>query len=185
MTGRNMAEMEVRSTAMAALEDQVRQLMDREEIRGVMMDYCRGVDRRDYGLIRAAYHHDAFDDHGNFEGGPEAVVSKVSKDPEGTVVTSSMHHVGNIRIELNGDTADVESYFVAYATLLSEGRNRLTSRAGRYLDRFERREGKWRIAHRKVADDWSCASEVIDTPEIGRHTGTRDGSDPSHSFFSS
>jgi ketosteroid isomerase-like protein len=174
--------MELESPATKSLEDRVQLLMDREEIRAVMMDYCRGVDRRDYGLIRSAYHPDAFDDHGNFEGGPEAVVNKVSRDPEGSVVAASMHHVGNIRIELNGDTAYVESYFVAYATLLSGGHNHLTSRAGRYLDRFERRGGKWRIAHRKVADDWSCVSEVLATPEIGKHTGTRDEMDPSHSF---
>jgi ketosteroid isomerase-like protein len=160
--------------------EQVRWLMDREQIRAVMMDYCRGVDRRDYDLIRSAYFEDALDDHGNFTGDREAVVAKVSEDPAGMWVDSSMHHVGNIRIGLNRDKADVESYFVAYSTQLVGEQEYLTMRAGRYLDRFERRSGRWGIARRTVADDWSIRTEVLDKPEIGNNKGKRNPSDPSN-----
>jgi ketosteroid isomerase-like protein len=171
---------ELTGPARQSLESQVRWLLDREQIRAVMMDYCRGVDRRDYDLIRSAYFEDAFDDHGNFTGSREAVVEKVSRDPEGMIVDSSMHHVGNIRIELNGDSAQVESSFVAYSTQLVGDREHLTMRAGRYLDRFECRQGQWGIARRIVADDWSVRSEVLDKPEIGYNKATRDKSDPSY-----
>ena len=164
------------------LAARVQWLLDREEIRHVLLSYCRGVDRRDYDLIRSAYHPDAWDDHGNFEGGPEAVVAKVAKDPPGTIVTSSMHLVGNIRIELDGDVARVESYFIAYKAQVIDGRTCTSARAGRYLDRFERREAGWRIAHRKVADDWNRVDEVVATPEAGKHQGTRTANDPSCSF---
>lgn len=162
------------------LATQLRWLLDREQIRAVMMDYCRGVDRRDYELIRSAYFADAFDDHGNFTGSREAVIEKVSRDPEGIAVDSSMHHVGNIRIELEDDTAWVESSFVAYSTQLADNKEFVTMRAGRYLDRFERREGRWGIARRTVADDWAVRSEVLDKPEIGHNKASRDKSDPSY-----
>jgi ketosteroid isomerase-like protein len=161
------------------IESQLRWLLDREAIRDVMLDYCRGVDRCDYGLISAAYHPDAYDDHGNFEGGPDAVVAKVSK----STVTASMHHIGNMRIELEGDTAWVETYFVAYASHELDGRHYNSGRGGRYLDRFEKRDGRWAIAHRKVADDWAQMDEVVRIPEVGRHQGRRSiDEDPWYSF---
>lgn len=163
-----------------ALARQVKWLMDREQIREVLADYARGVDRRDYELIRSAYFEDAFDDHGNFTGSREAVVEKVSKDPMGMFVDSSMHHLGNIRIELELDTAKVESYFVAYSTQIVGTQEFLTMRAGRYVDRFECRHGRWAIAHRTVADDWSIRTEVLDKPEIGVNKATRDVNDPSY-----
>ena len=172
------------NAADAGLGARVQWLIDREKIRDVLMSYCRGVDRRDYDLITSAYHPDAWDDHGNFEGGPEAVVAKVAKDPPGAVTTSSTHLIGNIRIELEGDVARVESYFVAYKALVLDGRTYTTARAGRYLDRFERRECGWRIARRKVADDWSRMDEVVAAPEAGQHQGARSKEDPSYTFLS-
>ena len=34
-------------------------LADRLEIRDVVYRYCRGIDRREYDLVRSCYHHDA------------------------------------------------------------------------------------------------------------------------------
>ena len=58
-------------------------------------------------------------------------------------------------IDLRGDVAAVESYF---RTTL-EGRDaqqkpQETLLAGRYIDRFERRDGEWRVASRTVVYDW-------------------------------
>jgi hypothetical protein len=80
--------------------------------------------------------------------------------------------------------ARVESYFVAYKALVLDGRTYTTARAGRYLDRFERRECGWRIARRKVADDWSRMDEVVAAPEAGKHQGARSKEDPSYAFLS-
>jgi len=157
----------------------LQQLLDREAIREVMTRYCRGVDRRDDDLIRAAYHPDAFDDHGNFTGSREAVVTKVRN----STVTASMHHIGNVDIELDGDVAWVETYFVAYASHEIDGRTYDSARGGRYLDRFERRDGRWAVARRKVADDWAHMDEVVRRPEVGVHQGQRSpDADPWYTF---
>ena len=40
------------------------ELLDRAELTDLVMRYSRGVDRRDFALIRSTYHDDAIDDHG-------------------------------------------------------------------------------------------------------------------------
>jgi hypothetical protein len=47
-------------------------LLDEAAIRRVHLDYCRGVDRRDWELVRRYYHLDAVDHHGPYSGGAVA-----------------------------------------------------------------------------------------------------------------
>ncbi len=50
----------------ADLEKKLRELLDRDEIRQVMMRYARGLDRLDFELTRSCYWDDATEDHGSF-----------------------------------------------------------------------------------------------------------------------
>ena len=43
-------------------------LEDRFEIQQALLRYVRGVDRKNWDLMRSAYHPDAWDDHGNYKG---------------------------------------------------------------------------------------------------------------------
>lgn len=163
---------------------QLTRIADREAIRDVMYAYCRGVDRRDLSLIKTAYHEDAFDDHGNFSGGPEALLEKVSKDPSGLKSIGSMHHIGNISFSfLDSRTAIVESYFIAVNVFKHENGEFVDQRAGRYVDRFEKRQGRWAIAERKVVDDWAIRHEKELVPEVGRHKGLRNKHDVIYSVL--
>jgi hypothetical protein len=161
-------------------DERVQQLLDREEIRQVMYAYARGTDRLQPELIGDAYHADAWDDHGNFRGGRDLVVDTIVS--RGASAPTSMHHLGNILIELLGDSANVETYFMACQVLEHHGRTHTRLRAGRYLDRFERREGRWRVARRVVVDDWSRLDEVVThAPSVSAECnhGSRDRHDPS------
>ena len=51
----------------ASLEEKVRVLVSKDEIRDVLMRYARGVDRGEADLITSCYHPDAVDDHGGTE----------------------------------------------------------------------------------------------------------------------
>ena len=67
----------------------------------------------------------------------------------------TQHMLGNIYIEIHGNSAAVESYFQAYHRLRGEGDHRFDIIcAGRYVDRMEKRDGEWRIARRELAYDW-------------------------------
>lgn len=125
---------------------------DREAIRDCLYRYSRGVDRCDEDMLRSVYWEDAEDDHCLFVGKREELIAWVM--PLLRSMESSQHSISNILIRLHGDRADVESYYHGYHRL-NDGTKRFDSiQAGRYVDRFERRDGEWRIAMRKVVVDW-------------------------------
>lgn len=127
-------------------------LLDKQDIHEVMMRYCRAVDRMDIDLLKTCYWPDARDDHGPFKGSATeffGIVENLS-DP----YSFSQHLICNEFVELDGDSARSESYFVMPAGTESEGERKIWILAGRYIDRFERRNGEWRIADRVVTQDW-------------------------------
>ena len=130
-------------------------LAAKEEIREVLLRYCRGVDRCDEELLRGVYHEDSYDDHGSFKGDGREFASAIVASKR-TDALFSIHHVGNmsIDIELDADTATAETYFVA-ANRLRAAPDHLQVFVGRYVDRFDRRDRQWAIAQRLVVHDWS------------------------------
>ena len=57
-----------------------RELLDHAALRDLVMRYCRGIDRRDFALVRACYHDDAIDDHGGmFHGSADDYVVWVAE----------------------------------------------------------------------------------------------------------
>jgi hypothetical protein len=61
----------------AASTARLDRLADQQEVRDVIYRYCRGIDRRDYDLVRACYHADATDDHGDYRGGVDGFITYV------------------------------------------------------------------------------------------------------------
>lgn len=137
------------------MDDRVDALLARDEIRRVIMDFARAVDRRDWELLRACFHPGARDDHGAFAGDAGAYVDWVAENLPG-FAERTMHFVGNVIIDLDGPAAArAESYVVGYHRYTREDGSRADwIAAGRYLDRFERRDGAWKIAERRMAWEW-------------------------------
>lgn len=155
----------------------VQALIDRHEIHDVLMRYARGIDRRDFELVASCYHPEATDDHGRFKGPVEDFIPWVA-ETLGRFETT-MHFLGNVLIELDGDRAYAETYCVAYHRLVGQD---VDSIAGlRYVDRFDRRDGEWRIADRKIVVEWNRIDEVRPVglgPEYLR--GRHDRTDPAY-----
>lgn len=136
--------------------DKLAELIAKDEIRDNFLRYARGIDRRDWALVRDCYHEDAVDWHGAFHGSTDGFITWVSE--RHAAVPFSMHFLGNCLIELINDAAaKAETYFVAISRReLADGGATDTEVFGRYLDRFEKRgDGVWRIAIRKVVYDSS------------------------------
>jgi ketosteroid isomerase-like protein len=154
-------------------------LLDERDIHDVLVRYCRGVDRCDLDLITSCYHEDAVDDHGTWRArGRDAaamIVERVRPGPD-----TAMHFMGNVRIEVEGDTAFAESYLMAYRAFQREGKGYTRVRALRFVDRFTRRDGQWRISERVVADDWNRVDEVVEAMREAEHFrhGAKNHSDP-------
>ena len=148
----------------AKLEARVREMLDKQEIHEVLMRYCRGVDRGEADLVTASYHPDAVDDRGAMAvvGRDTGAKFTGSKAMTKTRQAGGQHFTGNVLIELEGDKAYVESYFISFAATEKDDGEYTRMRGARYLDRFERRGGAWKIAYRVVADEWDRLDKLVE-----------------------
>jgi hypothetical protein len=123
----------------------VLEMKDRQEIYDCIMRYCRGIDRLDRDMLLSAYHPDGIDDHGTFVGPVEKFADYVF-DLHTTHQHRTQHIIANHRCELNGAEAHTESYFIFRS--LNKQAPLYTMASGRYLDRLEKRDGRWGIVDR-------------------------------------
>ena len=160
-------------------ESELRALLDKAQIHDTLMRYSRGVDRGDGELVLSCFHPDATLDYGRGPMSAAALAEGITK----MTATGAMHFIGNEFIEVDGDAAYVETYFISYATVTDSGQAATRSRGGRYLDRFERRDGRWKIARRLLVDEWSRVDGVPPgwAPPAGR-VGLRSKDDPVYTF---
>jgi len=131
------------------------ELEARTAIEDCLKRFARAVDRCDWALARTLYHDDAFDDHGFFKGPPDAFLQHIAKMHE--VQEHSMHFNTNVLIEFQAsDRAFVETYVL----VLQRFADRRVTASARYLDRFEKRNGDWRVAHRTLVFGDSVAETL-------------------------
>ena len=97
------------------------------------------------------------------------------------------HTIGNSSVEFESATvACGETYTMAYLRRQDDGnRQWLDQFFGRYVDRFEREGGEWRIKRRVVVHDWSIASDLTSATSFHVKIGTfeqgqRDNTDLSY-----
>ena len=145
--------------------DAVQELLDREAIRTVLGRYCRAVDRGDAELMRTVYWPDATEWHGSFVGLSMDFVD-LAVLAEG--YESLWHSLGTINIDLQGSTAYSEAYFSSRCVPIgrSNGARSLRLHEGRYIDRFEKREGEWRVADRKIVSEFTDQRVLNETGEV-------------------
>ncbi|APX24986.1 MAG: nuclear transport factor 2 family protein [Rhodobacteraceae bacterium] len=159
--------------------DKLEELVAKQEIHENLLRYARGVDRRDWALVRDTYHDGAIDWHGEFHGDADAFIAWVSE--RHATVPFSMHLMANSLIEITGPvTACAETYFIAMSRREPpDGENTDIEVFGRYIDRFEKREdGVWRVAARKVVyDSTRTAPSTNHLRTLQGALGQRDGSD--------
>lgn len=154
------------------------------QIRKVLLRYSRGIDRLDLELVRSCYHPDAIDSHGSFVGTVDEFVTWVERVLRRYDLT--MHLLAGPLIELapapgpDGPTvAAVETYGMAFHRAGGGPPERNLVTGFRFLDRFECRDGAWRIAHRVATTEWSRIDRADDwwpVPE-GMLGGRRDRGD--------
>lgn len=163
--------------------DTLTRLAAKSEIQDVLFRYARAVDRKDWPALAAVFHADAHDEHGEFSGGPAAFVEWVSR--RHAAIPFAMHIMANCLIEFLDDaTAAVETYFVAIQRRETASKSGDVEGAdvevfGRYCDRFEKRDGAWRVARRKVVYDGTRTQpSTHHLRKLVGAMGRRDRSDP-------
>ena len=137
----------------------VRELLDKQAIYENVVKYCRGADRLDIDLLKDSYWEDGTDDHGAFIGNAHDFC-EFAVENKGMFKDVS-HHVSNTRIELLGNQAKVETYFLSVQVIpgTESGEDHFWQLGGRYKDLYEKRAGRWKILHRVCLWDWSQYQE--------------------------
>lgn len=143
-------------------EAAIQALIDKQAITDVINLYLRGADRADADLIAAAYHPDAIEDHGGVYNGPatDYVALMAKMLPKAGIMN---HLATNLVIELDGDVAHAEHYILAFARMKKDGEKFDTLTLARAIDRFERRDGAWKIAHRQLVWEWNHEMPLAET----------------------
>ncbi len=142
----------------------VREQADRQAILDCLHRYTRGVDRHDRALMLSAYHPDAWDEHGVASGSAVDFVDWAIGWHEQNQ-TRHQHIVANHTVEFDGDTAHAETYYIFWG-INRQGPPSLAF--GRYVDRFEKRNGKWAIAYRVCINEHVTQGTVPDVPQEWR-----------------
>jgi len=164
-------------------------LLAHHRVRARVVGLARGEDRRDGESVRAAFWPDATVDFGIFAGSFDEYFAWVVPGSPAVLVTQ--HLLGQTHIEPAGDALLAETHVVAYHRVDMGTEERDTVLGGRYLDRFEQRDGQWRIAERTMLYDWfrddgvsvDWSQGVMGTPfSDDRFTGKAAG-DHSEAFF--
>ena len=180
----------------------IEDLVARRDIYAVLTRYSRALDRCDVDLMRSVYWPDGTDSHGVFDGNAADFADFIVREiQEWFEVT--MHGLMNVHMEVAGDHASTETYLFAYHKVRADKADEIFGSrymrmyagkgldaehhtfyfGGRYLDRFERRGGEWRILHRKVVMDWNDnhpSNEILDEGMFAtlRPLGQRGPGDP-------
>lgn len=189
------------------------ELADHEEIRQVIYSFFRASDRRDPELARRAFWEDGYCES-TAPGEPVSKWVPSLFDPTRDArfirnFETTMHFMLNMSIRLDGDMAATETYAMAYhvvppsresiidlagATRFAELGNDDTRRyelwvGTRYLSRFERRNGEWRISVHRYIVEWTkfVPYEGVHPNEgvmtYMRLPGTRDRNDASYEWL--
>ncbi|MBB6125356.1 nuclear transport factor 2 family protein [Sphingobium subterraneum] len=135
------------------------ELLDREKIRHNLARYSRGMDRQDADLIASTYWPDGWDDHGMIEASGRGFAD--SMKPMWPTLKMG-HMLGQSCMEIDGNLANVETYFLAWHRMGEEPDLKDVFLGGRYEDRLEKRGEVWKFIHRVAVYDW--ATNPADSP---------------------
>jgi hypothetical protein len=169
-------------------EAQLRALLIKDRLHELEMAYCRGVDRRDADLLRSIFFDDAIEEHGEmYRGSAIAFVDWVFKDflPRYELTT---HYVLNEWYRVDGQKAEGETHRLSYHRERdAEGQASEAIAACRTFNRYECRDGVWKIAYRGVVRDWVTHRPVDDAlyqGHFGMQMSRHDASDESYRVLS-
>lgn len=154
------------------------------EIKDVHLRYCRANDRRDEELMRSCFHPGAVIElHKELDVDEFCALGRQILG----IYTVTWHNTGNQLVEVKGDAAWAEHYTISSHRIAADdkGPERDWIAHGRYIDRFEKRGGEWKIARRKMVVDYTRLDAVTPgDPAVpgGSGGGSRDRNDPSYTM---
>lgn len=150
------------------------ELLARESIRKVMVDYTMAGDRLRVDDFVAVFTEDAvlesegvqesdafrYQGHAAIKGWIERWSRPAEASARPRSASFVRHHLSTSQIALSGpDSADARTYWVAYTDIGPD-------HGGYYIDAFRKLGDRWLIAHRKVRLDWRSPQSLFTTAVV-------------------
>ena len=160
-------------------------IADRIAIEEVLARYCRGIDRCDAQELERVFTEDAQIDYGDGAQPRDAAIAGLM---EGLGAMRLTHHnIGNVICEIDGPSAQAETYCVALHILPGDPETEMVV-GGRYLDTLVKSGGEWRISERFYIMDWNRQGPATMQDEGGLYDtlarrGARYPDDPSYAWW--
>ena len=167
-------------------EARIQMLIDKQDIYELMCRYTRGVDRFDKELVQSCFWPDAttifpLSADSAFRG---QYSDYLDIDAETwRPYTAQQHYLCNHLSQVDGDQALGETYQFSFYWKVPGDDPKLNSQnSGRYIDRYQRRDGEWRIIHREFIRNFSfpIAPEGFGTVENGWPLSSQSRDDPAY-----
>ncbi len=127
-----------------SIESDVRELLDRQALTQVLYNFCKGVDRFDYDMLNNCWWPDGTDDHGIFIGTGTEFCDWVFPFLQASM-ERTQHNILNTYIEIKGDKAHSECYFVIWHRMLPVIKMNMAEfiRSSNSAVNKDRRKGMW------------------------------------------
>ena len=159
------------------------------EIHDLLVAQARATDRADLDLLTSLWTPDAtVEVSGFFSGAASDYCEKIVAMSK--AVKRIFHALGNELIRIDGDSAVAETYVTAVTTLVTQDGEQDSISGGRYLDRFEMHEGRWRFSSRCFVSDWTMEHPSTDRRDDAQSfydalkiRGSKYPQDPLYSFW--
>ena len=176
---------------LAELEPRLAYLNDRRDILDTLKRFTRGADRHDKDLVRSAFWPEASISYGK----PMKLDEFVAWDENRLAgYAAHQHHVTGQTVDIDGNTAHVESYVIYFLVprdrsadskgAVTAGRPLMSEKSiigsGRYLERWEKRDGEWKILVREYIEDLTLKGDTVDGCSTRVCLGSWDHNDPSY-----
>jgi len=129
----------------------VQELWDREHIAALPVTYARGVDRRDWDLVRSCFTPDCFIEGSRASASLDEYLTQLRPGVERFPTT--MHFMGNQLVTVDGDRGHAVAFHWAGDPAGADDAANLVVGV-RYQDSVVRTDDGWRIARRHVDPDW-------------------------------
>ncbi|GAB5451926.1 MAG: hypothetical protein Hals2KO_22540 [Halioglobus sp.] len=142
------------------MSDNIDPYLAKQAIYELSCKYMRGLDRLDAALLHSVFWEDAWCDYGFTSGDARLFIDYCMDALSGHV--ANHHMIGNVLIDIEGDEAFGEVYFNAYHKVSAAQGFEDIIIAGRYLDRYEKRDGVWKFAYRSERVDFSQSRPTRD-----------------------
>lgn len=139
---------------------------DRLALSDVLDAYARGIDTKDFALVRSLFTDEATLDYTAF-GGPKGTTAEVfdwiARATAGFPMTQ--HHITNRVFSIDGDSATSSADLLAVMGMAAgDGKLNMMFTGGIYKDTYKRTSSGWRISQRVCDRGWMATGPEATGP---------------------